>query len=190
MGHLFPGPWCAGLLTAVAAAWLPLCAVAQTVTPAASPAATGEAAAKARLAVAFVRQVQWPAGTLAQADEPLRVCVAQDSRRVADAFSTIEGEVVNGHPLALQFKPGAGTSACHVLFVDDSAGRAWQQSWRVPPTGTLTIGAQDGFLSQGGIVELVRINDNLRFDIRLSALRSAGLQVRPGVLKLAREVLP
>lgn len=190
MGQLLPGPLFAGLLTVGVAAWLPLCALAQTVANAASPAATGEAAAKARLAVAFVRQVQWPAGALAQADEPLRVCVAHYSRRVADAFSTLEGEVVNGHPLVLQLKPGTGNGPCHVLFVDDSAGSGWRQNWRVPPTGTLTIGALDGFLSQGGIVELVRINDNLRFDIRLSALRGAGLQVRPGVLKLAREVQP
>jgi hypothetical protein len=52
----------------------------------------------------------------------------------------------------------------------------------------LTLGAVDGFLSQGGMVELVNVNDALRFDVSLKAVRSAQLALSSQVLKLARQV--
>ena len=42
--------------------------------------------------------------------------------------------------------------------------------------------------SHGGMVELVNVNDALRFDVNLKALRGAHLGLSSQVLKLARQV--
>jgi hypothetical protein len=52
----------------------------------------------------------------------------------------------------------------------------------------LTLGAVDGFLARGGMVELVVVDDALRFDVDLHALRDSGLVLSSHALKLARRV--
>ena len=52
----------------------------------------------------------------------------------------------------------------------------------------LLVGALDGFAQQGGMVELVNVNDALRFDVNLAALRNAHLGLSSQVLKLARQL--
>ena len=51
----------------------------------------------------------------------------------------------------------------------------------------LTIGDGEAF-SQRGIVGLVNVNDAIRFDINLSRMRAAQLNISSQVLKLARRV--
>jgi hypothetical protein len=52
----------------------------------------------------------------------------------------------------------------------------------------LTPGAVDGFLSQGGMVELANFNEVLRLDVNLSALRWLHLGMTSQVLMLAPHV--
>ncbi len=96
--------------------------------------------------------------------------------------------IVAGHPLNVN----TGTitrPSCDLLFVDSSASRAAAEPLLAPgERPMLTLGATDGFLSQGGMVELVNVNDALRFDVNLRALRGAHLGLSGQVLKLARQV--
>lgn len=151
-------------------------------------APASEAEAKARFAVTLARFVQWPAGAFATESAPLRLCVLQDSPAVAAAFTGQRGVLVAGRPLSVQLVAPGAPAACELLFVDGSAARDYASN---PPGGELpmlTIGALDGFLSRGGMVELVNVNDALRFDVNLKALRSAHLGLSGQVLKLARQV--
>ena len=154
-------------------------------------APASEAEAKAKFAVTLARFVQWPAGTLATEGAPLRLCVLQDSPAVAAAFAGQRGVLVGGHPLGISLA-GPGTplpaTGCDLLFVDGSAARPYAGSAPAGDAPVLTIGALDGFLSRGGMVELVNVNDALRFDVNLKALRGAHLGLSSQVLKLARQV--
>ena len=161
-------------------------ALAAFVCAAQAQAPASEAEAKAKFAVTLARFVQWPAGAFASESAPLRLCVLQDSPAVAAAFAGQRGVPVAGRPLAvILLGPGAPT-ACDLLFVDGSAARSYAVAAGEAPM--LTIGALDGFLSRGGMVELVNVNDALRFDVNLKALRTAHLGLSGQVLKLARQV--
>ena len=83
----------------------------------------------------------------------------------------------------------AAPKGCHILFLDDSAGLG-PDRWLRGHAGeaAFTIGTQDGFVSDGGMIEIVRVDNTLRFDVNLLALHEAGLGIHPGVLKLARQV--
>lgn len=144
----------------------------------------GDAAAKARLVVTIARFVQWPVPR--DTEQPLTLCVVQASPAVAVAFSAHAGSQIGSRTLQVQ---AGADPACHVLYVDASA----------PPPGgallaaaaaraTLTLGSRAGFAAGGGMVEIVLVDDALRFDVNLPALRAAQLGVNPGVLKLARRV--
>lgn len=148
-----------------------------------------EAEAKARFTITLARFVQWPAHAFASEGAPLRLCVLHNSPAVAAAFVGQQGAVIAGHPLSVQSGAPAGGAGCELLFIDGSAARVFADG--LPPPGNaplLTIGALDGFLSRGGMVELVNVNDALRFDVNLKALRAAQLGLPGQVLKLARQV--
>ena len=149
---------------------------------------SGDAAAKAKFTITLARFVQWPAGAAAADTAPLRLCVVHNSAAVGAAFAQHEGVPVAGRPVSVLPNPGP-RAGCDLLFVDASAARgsaaALGQAAGAPMP---TLGAVDGFLSQGGMVELVNVNDALRFDVSLKALRSAQLGLSSQVLKLARQV--
>lgn len=148
-------------------------------------AQSSDAAAKARFAVTLARFVQWPAGS---EQAPLRLCVLQNSAALVRAFQALDGAPVGTRRVAVVFDP-AGITACDLLFVDDSGARAAApliaEGLQHP---VLTLGAVDGFLAGGGMVELVNVDDTLRFDVDLHALRQARLGLSSHALKLARRV--
>jgi YfiR/HmsC-like len=178
--------WRGSLRRKVLATVLTACVPAGVLRAQESPS---EYEAKARFTVTLARFVQWPSATFAGDAAPLHLCVLHDSPALAAAFSRQEGVVVAGHPLSIvsdATRPGAG---CDLLFVDASGARATAAALQgAADRPVLTLGAVDGFVSQGGMVELVNVNDALRFDVNLKALRSAHLGLSGQVLKLARQV--
>lgn len=167
-----------------------LLVVAALVCAASGPvrAQSSEPAAKARFAVTFARFVQWPALPVG-ADTPLRLCVLQRSPALASAFAVHDGAAVGTRRLSVVLEPGTTVSGCDLLFVDGSgASAAAPLLAEGAQRPILTVGAVDGFIARGGMVELVNVDDALRFDVDLGAVRRAGLSLSSQVLKLARRV--
>ena len=52
----------------------------------------------------------------------------------------------------------------------------------------LTVGENEGFLDDGGIIEFVRMEDTIRFALNLTAARAASLKVSANLLKVAEKV--
>jgi hypothetical protein len=141
---------------------------------------------KARMTIGLVRFVQWT--DAASADPVLRLCVWQRAAGVVEAFRTHEVRPLNGRRLAVDDRAPGAFGGCRVLFVHASV--------TVPPTaladaaraGVLTVGDPDGFAVNGGMVELVAVNDAIRFDVNLGTLKAAGLVLSSQALRLARRV--
>ena len=150
----------------------------------------GDAAAKAKLVATLARFVQWPSGTFDSDSAPLRLCIATGSATVERAFRSQQNALVGTRPLqVIALNAGAVATSCHVLFLDDNAALGLERWWRHHAgEPAFTVGTQDGFVSDGGMVEIVQVDNVLRFDFNLLALREAGLGINPGVLKLARQV--
>ena len=151
-------------------------------------APSAEAEAKARFVITLARFVQWPAGAPPER-AALRLCVVHHSPALAAAFASREGTAVTGRPLVLVTGESVRPGACDLLFVDASAGSAGGESAAAfAGQPVLTLGTVDGFLSRGGMVELVNVDDALRFDVSLGPLRAARLGLSSQALKLARRV--
>jgi hypothetical protein len=175
--------------TATRAGLLLAAALAMPAGGAHAQSAAGDVATKARTVVTFARFVQWPPGRLGPDEPALRLCVVHNNAAVAGAFSALAGDTIEGRRLTLALGSGAPAGRCHLLYVDASAAPAAPAALAaVQPDGALTLGSNDGFLAQGGMIELLVVDDRLRFDINLSQLRVAQLELHPGVLKLARRI--
>jgi hypothetical protein len=159
-----------------------------------------EAVAKAKLVTALIRFVQWPAHTFDDDASPVRLCIYTQSQGLERAFQAYDRAAIGRRALQLAFNPPrgqigqSGSQACHALYLDDASRMAMadlrgNSASGVPGT-PFSVGNADGFLADGGMVELVHVENSMRFDVNLGALKDAGLSVNPGVLKLARRVKP
>lgn len=149
---------------------------------------TTEAHVKARVAFNLARFTQWPTQAFAEASAPQLWCAAVRDGALAGALAALGGETVGGRPIRLQPYAPTAASGCHVLYVDAEmerqSGALLTQAANLP---VLTIGDGEAF-SQRGIVGLVNVNDAIRFDINLTRMRAAQLNISSQVLKLARRV--
>lgn len=149
---------------------------------------SGDAVAKAKFTLTLARFVQWPASARGSDGTPLRICVMHGSAALGAAFAALEGQRVAGHPVQVVTNP-RDPAGCGLLFIDASAAHGSAAVIAaVAGAPLLTLGAIDGFVSQGGMVELANVDDTLRFDVNLKALRSARLDLSSQVLNLARQV--
>lgn len=156
--------------------------------PVHAQAPSAEAEAKVRFVITLARFIQWPAGAAAE-PAALRLCVLHHSPALAAAFAGRQGAAVTGRPLQLLAGEAVRPGNCDVLFVDASAGSAGSDAMAAfVGRPVLTLGTADGFLSRGGMVELVNVDDALRFDVNLKPLRAARLGLSSQALKLARRV--
>lgn len=150
--------------------------------------AATEAHVKARMAFNLARFTLWPAQAFADAAAPHLWCAAVRDGALAGALTALGSETVGGRPIRLQLSPPMAPSGCHVLYIDAEMER--QSSALLAEAANLpvlTIGDGEAF-SQRGIVGLVNVNDTIRFDINLSRMRAAQLNISSQVLKLARRV--
>lgn len=141
---------------------------------------------KARMTIGLVRFVQWPEGVAAEPS--LHLCVWQRAAGVVDAFRTHEVRPLNGRRLVIEDRPAGTFGGCRVVFVHASAAVPTATLADAARAGVLTVGDPDGFAVAGGMVELVAVNDAIRFDVNLSALKAAGLLLSSQALRLARTV--
>ena len=150
--------------------------------------ATTEAHVKARVAFNLARFTQWPTQAFAEASAPQLWCAAVRDSALAGALAALGGETIGGRPIRLQPHAPTAASGCHVLYVDAEMERqSGALLAEVANLPVLTIGDGEAF-SQRGIVGLVNVNDAIRFDINLSRMRAAQLNISSQVLKLARRV--
>lgn len=147
-----------------------------------------EARVKARMAFNLARFTQWPAEAFAEATAPHLWCAAVRDGAQAAAFAALAGDAIGGRPIRLYRLASFAGATCHVLYVEAEVERqAVAHLASAADLPVLTIGDGEGF-SQRGIVGLVNVNDSIRFDINLSRMRAAQLNISSQVLKLARRV--
>jgi len=150
----------------------------------ASAQAGSEAALKLRLVLTLSRFVQWPAPVVA--DQPLALCVGTRRGEVDPVFAAADGQSVGTRRVRL-LKAG-GSEGCDLLYLPSGADQAAALLRAQAQRPVLTVSDADGFLTRGGMVELVLVNDALRFDVNQTALRSAHLGLSSQALRLARHV--
>ena len=170
--------------TAVLAAWLIVGGLAGAVS-----AQTGELEyeVKAAFLLNFSRYVTWPADRL---KPPFRICLYGSNpfgRRLRDA---VTGESWQNRPMEVrEVQTLVEGQSCHLLYIPDSAGDVLADHWSGQTMPILTVGEDERFLAQGGMVRLFLENNKVRFSINQTAAETARLQVSSRLLRLAREVI-
>ncbi len=135
----------------------------------------------------FTHYAEWPSDRMGDDGAPVTMCViGRDS--LAEALElAVRGRESRGRPVAVKRLASADAAAsCHVLFI------GWSESWRISRAlgrlanqPILTVGDADGFAHHGGMINLTKRGNRMRFEINRSAVERAGLHLSSQLLKLA-----
>ena len=156
--------------------------------PAAAQTATAPVLTAAFL-FSFAKFTEWPREVLAPGQD-LSLCVVGDAA-VRDALEqTIEGHAINGHQLTVRMlKPDGAAASCNLLYVSASeVPKAEALLAGAKQASIFTVSDRERFAETGGIVELVRENDRMRFTVNLTAARRVRLTLSSRLLTLAKVI--
>ena len=133
--------------------------------------------------------MEWPTEAFSDARSPLILGILGEDPFGA-ALETIRGKVVKGRTLVIkQFLQVEDLQKCHILFISSSERDRLTHVLALAGTpNVLTVGDMDGFAGHGGVINLVKTGNKIKFEINMDAARAAGLKISSKLLKLARIV--
>jgi hypothetical protein len=138
----------------------------------------------------FAKFTEWPSSAFADAQSPLVIGVVGDDPFGRQLDEMVAGKSINGRSIEIRrLRRGSDLRQCHLLFVSASERKGLAAILAgVKSFGVLTVSDLDGFLRNGGAIELLLVDDRVRFDINLEPAHQAGLKISSKLLALARSV--
>lgn len=132
----------------------------------------------------FLQFVEWPRTALASGT--ILVCVFGKDK-FGTALDAIAGGSVRGYAItAKRVDEPEKLDGCQVVFVSASErAREFLVLQRLAGHPVLTIGETPGFADRGGVINLIQINDKIRFEINQGAAARDGLKISAQLLQLA-----
>jgi len=154
---------------------------------AAETPALSERQVKALFLFNFAKYVDWPAAAFPDTNAPIVIGIMGEDRFDDNLRHAVEGKTVNGRPFVIkQLAADSELSGCHILFISESeASRMGAILDKARSLPMLTVGEDEPFARNGGIVTFVLRNGNVRLDIDLAAAKKAGLTISSRLLAVA-----
>ena len=145
-----------------------------------------EYAVKAAYLFNFVKFAEWP-----DTEQPasLTVCVYGKDPFGGFLDEAVRGKQAHGLPVVIRRLPAVDVplDGCRVLFFGGTAQIESALS-RLQGRSILTVGESDGFSERGGMIGLVVDHGSVRFDLNLTAIAAARLQLSSRLIEIGRVV--
>lgn len=131
--------------------------------------------------------VNWPEDGRGTAQTPLRFCVLGDDTMAGSLSPTVRGKTIQGRPIEVQqLASPERLPQCHLAFIGYKRQKelqAFLTAWAYP--AVLLVGESDRFAELGGMVNLVIASGKVSFEINLSSVHRARLEMRSQLLRFA-----
>lgn len=177
----------------------------------ANPEKSKEYQIKAAFLYNFVRFVEWPEEMEAETEKPITIGII-GSGDFIKAFDTIHLKEIEGRNISIKYFTGYeklkrdpkaddpqwdkhidALKVCHVLmFCANNSGQVRNSEQIIKALKelpVLTVGEGDGFLESGGIINFIKQDEKIRFEINNTVARKAKLTIRSKLLRLAKKVI-
>jgi hypothetical protein len=166
-----------------------------------------ESRIKAAFLYNFLRFVDWPKVKRGDANEPIIIgLIGKDI--FGDVFDDLKDRTVEDRPVLLRRFKGfeelqkkeqedkseqksqiEAIRKSHLLYICPSEKKHIKELLElVKGYGVLTVADTEGFLESGGIINLLKEDNKVNFEINITAAKQAGFQVRSKLLRLAKRV--
>lgn len=150
---------------------------------------------KAAYLLNFFRYTEWPSLKTPKAHTPLVLCILGYDPFGNILEETFKGKEITGRNLKVNRLPNAKPvmSDCHAVFIskitqDQNAGihEALKSLEHLP---VLTVADNNGFQREGVIIQFVKYEETIQFEINLKIAEKSGLKLSSRMIPLARKVL-
>ncbi|HWD19405.1 MAG TPA: YfiR family protein [Verrucomicrobiae bacterium] len=174
------------------AAWV--AAVCVGLGTAAWPAAGADLASarqvKALCVLNFVKYVEWPADAFASTNEPVSIGVVGDGEMCRELQMAAAGKMIRGRTIRVQAAaPDGLNDKFHLLFFGAKENKILEEALGpIKTKSILTVGEGPQFLAEGGAIAFMVKASRIRFEIDLTAMERAHLQISSKALGLADAV--
>lgn len=165
--------------------------LALTVGAAMAQTEVSEYEVKAAFLYNFTRFVEWPSSSLQSTRNQFVIGVFGQDPFGPVLDRTVADKKVNGADLVVhRFSSLAALEPCQILFIGATEQAQLIEVLRaVQGNAVLTVGETEGFLEQGGIINLRVAERKIRFEVNADAAERFGLKISSQLLKLAIRVL-
>lgn len=153
-----------------------------------------EDAIKAVYTYSFSKFTEWPATKLTDSEATLNFCILGTNPFRSSALDAIEDKQVKGRHLKIELYPSGllaseAIAGCHILFISESEkNRLHSILAELREAPVLTVSDIENFAQRGGMIALLKAQQQVRFEINSVALRHAGLTISSKLLELAKVV--
>lgn len=142
---------------------------------------------KAAFLFNFARFTEWPATAFATSNAPMVLGVLGKNPFGDDLERTLKGKTLNNHPLVIkEFHSPVEATNCQVLFISPSEkGRLLEILNSVRGFSVLTVSETEHFTETGGMINFVKEDNKIHFQINNDEAVKAGLKISSRLLSLA-----
>jgi len=152
-------------------------------------AAISEYRIKAAFLYNFAKFVDWPSDDTGQEKKEFKIGILGDDP-FGSEIEVIDNKQVRGMPLKILRADSLNElGGCQIIFlsagVQDELKAIIEQMQDRP---VLTVGDTKGFAHQGVIINLIKADNRIRFEINTAAADRAGLKISSHLLRLAHIV--
>jgi hypothetical protein len=166
-----------------------LAADAATETTPAAPDKASAALVKAAYLHKFASFVDWPPGSFARADTPLRIGVVGDAHVWEELSQLSRDRDRDGRPVEVRrLAPGDALGGFHIVYLRAPSLARMADLLAAVPEGVLTVADADGIHPRGSVMSFFLEEGRVRFGVSLEAASRQKLRLSSRLLAVARNV--
>ena len=134
----------------------------------------------------FIRYTEWPDSSFPNKSDKINVCIFTGTT-MENAFFAVKDKIINSRELNIRpLHRLYGLTECHVLYVDNINWPSLSKAFSVVKNKpVLTITDEESRPNVSGIINLVRTEGKLRFQIFKRKIESTKLKLSSRLIKLA-----
>jgi hypothetical protein len=147
---------------------------------------------KAAFLYNFAKFVQWPANAFRSDSSAIIIGILGKDPFGHDLDRMLATENLHGRRfLVLRLRDDQDLKICHILFITPfQAMQRWPKiGGDLEGASVLTIGENEQFAKDGGMIRFVMTGNKVGFEINLETVRKARLQISSRLLRLATNVI-
>lgn len=146
-----------------------------------------EIAVKAAFIYNFAKFIRWPADRFKPGESAFTICM-WGRGPMGSAIGRLAGKKIQNSTIQVRQLANTETVVgCHIVYVSQSASENVAEALRrVSRINVLTVGNVATFAERGGIINLLRTGNRVRFEINVEAARLSGLKFSSKLLRLAK----
>ncbi len=145
---------------------------------------------KAAYLYKFATYVEWPPSAFAQATTPITIGVVGADEIAAELSKLKRGQPVNNRMVDVRLlKPGEPLIGVQILFIGrQESGRLKRLLDSIQSQPMLTVTESVGALGAGSVINFVRIDDRIRFEVSVVQAERSGLKISARLLSVAQKI--